>query len=167
MILDVHAELLSMSLQHTVAEEVETVRAGVLQRSLGLVDRKPEPGHDRARPRQSLGRVAAAEDDEVVGVARNVVSHSFRRQNLRKRFMQRLASNGLITTPCGVPRRLLLPPLMRRRPAPSRSSTGTLSHSLINRSTFRSTIRRAADSRRSGCGIMSKYFDRSASTTST
>src|SRR5271165_414948 len=68
MILDGHAELLSMSLQHTVAEEVETVRAGVLQRSLGLVDQKPEPGHDRARPRQSLGRVSAAEDDEVVGV---------------------------------------------------------------------------------------------------
>src|SRR5271166_93416 len=68
MILDVHAELLSMSLQHTIAEEVETVRAGVLQRSLGLVDQKPEPGHDRARPRQSLGRVSAAEDDEVVGV---------------------------------------------------------------------------------------------------
>ncbi len=75
-------------------------------------------------------------------------------------------SNGLTTPPRGVPRLLLLPPLMCRFPSPFRSSTGTCSHSLMSHSTFRSTTRRATDLRRSECGIESKYFDRSASTTS-
>ena len=48
------------------------------------------------------------------------------------------------TPPCGVPRLLPLPPLMRRVPSASRSSTGALSHILMRRRTFRSTIRRAA-----------------------
>ena len=39
-------------------------------------------------------------------------------------------------------------------------------HSLISHSTCRSMMRRATDLRRSECGITSKYFDRSASTTS-
>src|ERR1700737_2949743 len=52
-----------------------------------------------------------------------------------------LASNGLATPPCGVPRALLLPPLMRRFPSPSRSSIGAFSHSLISRSTAPSAIR--------------------------
>src|SRR5262249_23160001 len=56
-----------------------------------------------------------------------------------------LASNGLATPPCGVPRALLLPPLMRRFPSPSCSSIGALSHSLISRSTWPSTMRRATD----------------------
>ena len=38
--------------------------------------------------------------------------------------MYRLASIGLTTPPCGVPRVFSLPPLMRRFPSPSRSSTG-------------------------------------------
>ena len=59
--------------------------------------------------------------------------------------MYRLASSGLITPPCGVPCRLPLPPVMRRVPSASRSSTGALSHSLISRSTCRSTMRRATD----------------------
>src|SRR5437899_1516330 len=42
-----------------------------------------------------------------------------------------LASSGLATPPCGVPHALLLPPLMRRFPSPSRSSIGAFSHSLI------------------------------------
>src|SRR5450631_4500631 len=50
---------------------------------------------------------------------------------------------------------------MRRLPSPSRSSTGARSHSLISHSTCRSTIRRATDLRRSACGIVSKYFDKS------
>src|SRR6185312_1384815 len=76
------------------------------------------------------------------------------------------ASNGLATPPCGVPRLLPLPPLMRRLPSSSRASTGACSHSLISHSTCRSTIRRATDLSRSACGIVSKYFDRSASITS-
>jgi hypothetical protein len=75
-------------------------------------------------------------------------------------------SSGLTTPPCGVPRLLFLPPLMRRFPLPSRSSTGVRSHSLISHSTCLSTMRRATDLRRSECGIVSKYYDKSASTTS-
>src|SRR5215813_602583 len=71
-----------------------------------------------------------------------------------------LASNGLATPPCGVPRALLLPPLMRRFPSPSCSSIGALSHSLISRSTWPSTMRRATDLMSSLCGIESKYLDR-------
>lgn len=75
-------------------------------------------------------------------------------------------SNGLATPPYGVLRLSLFPPLMRRFPPLSRSSTGACSHSLISRSTFQSTMRRATDLRRSECGIVSNYFDKLASTTS-
>src|SRR4051794_7168731 len=54
---------------------------------------------------------------------------------------------------------------MRRFPSPSRSSTGARSHSLMSHSTCRSTTRRATAFSSSACGIASKYFDRSASTT--
>src|SRR5436853_6761669 len=67
-----------------------------------------------------------------------------------------LASNGLATPPCGVPLVLLLPPTMRRVPSPSFSSIGAFSHSLMSRSTCRSTILRATDLMRSQCGIESK-----------
>src|SRR6202049_3806937 len=56
-----------------------------------------------------------------------------------------LASSGLATPPCGVPRVFPLPPLMRRVPSASRSSIGALSHILMRRRTFRSTTRRATD----------------------
>src|SRR5271163_4149294 len=67
-----------------------------------------------------------------------------------------LASNGLATPPCGVPRMFPLPPLMRRVPSASRSSIGALSHILMRRRTFRSTTRRATDFISSECGIVSK-----------
>src|SRR3712207_7300723 len=41
-----------------------------------------------------------------------------------------------------------------------------LSHSLSRPNTWRSTIRAATERSSSECGIVSKYFDRSASTTS-
>src|SRR5450759_5012521 len=69
-----------------------------------------------------------------------------------------LASSGLATPPCGVPRVFPLPPLMRRVPSASRSSIGALSHILMRRRTFRSTTRRATDFISSECGIVSKYF---------
>src|SRR2546429_6884304 len=68
-----------------------------------------------------------------------------------------LASNGLATPPCGVPRALLLPPLMRRFPSPSRFSIGAFSHSLISRSTAPSAIRRATDFINSLCGIIAIF----------
>src|SRR4051794_32234295 len=54
----------------------------------------------------------------------------------------------------------------RYLPFSSSSWTGTASHILIKCSTFRSTIRRATHCISSQCGIVSKYLDRSASTTS-
>src|SRR4051812_26465452 len=80
--------------------------------------------------------------------------------------MYRFAIIGETTPPCGTPQELCLPPVNRRVPFVSVSSTGVLSQSLIRRRTSRSTIRAATDFRRSPCGIVSKYFDRSASTTS-
>src|SRR5262245_41540546 len=47
-----------------VAKEAKSFLSGILQRGLGLVEREPELGHHRLRPRQSLGRVTTAEDDE-------------------------------------------------------------------------------------------------------
>src|ERR1700739_1971899 len=61
-----------VSLQHTVAEEVEAFLSGVSQRSFRLIDRHPELGHHRLRPRQCLRRATAAEDDEVVGIGDDV-----------------------------------------------------------------------------------------------
>src|SRR4030065_1174727 len=78
------------------------------------------------------------------------------RQYFRKRFMYTLARRGLMTPPCGVPRLLFRPPVIRRFPLSSRSSTGTLSHILIRRSTSRSTILRATDCLSSRCGMVSK-----------
>src|ERR1035441_2085436 len=45
-------------------------------------------------------------------------------------------------------------------------TTGTFNHILIRCSICRSTILRATHCRSSECGIVSKYFDKSASTTS-
>src|SRR5271166_1671342 len=77
MILDVHAELLSMSLQHTVTKEIEALIPGVPHRGFRLVERQPELRHHRLRPRQGLLRAAAAEDDEVVGVRDDVSPERF------------------------------------------------------------------------------------------
>ncbi len=57
--------------------------------------------------------------------------------------MYGLASNGLITPPCGAPQRLRLPPAIRRFPFSSCSSAGVLSHLLMMFKTCRSEIRRA------------------------
>jgi hypothetical protein len=53
-----------------VAKEVEALIAGILQRGLFLIDAEPELCHHRLRPRQRLRRMTAAEDDEVVGIAK-------------------------------------------------------------------------------------------------
>ena len=71
-----------------------------------------------------------------------------------------------ITPPCGVPRRARRPLVRTNCPPSSCSDTGALSHALINARTFRSAIRRATDCIREQCGMVSKYLDKSASTTS-
>lgn len=65
-----------------------------------------------------------------------------------------------MTPPCGVPHRLgvtRLPPFL------SSSTIGARSHALINLSTLPSLTLRATCRISSPCGIVSKYFDRSAS----
>src|SRR5262249_32249997 len=54
-----------------------------------------------------------------------------------------VAISGEITPPCGVPRVAFFPPLIRRCPRSSVSSTGALSHILIRCSIFPSLMRRA------------------------
>jgi hypothetical protein len=46
--------------------------------------------------------MTAAEDDEVIGCARNASPHPVNRQCFTNRFMYRLASRGLTTPPWGV-----------------------------------------------------------------
>src|SRR6185437_3929345 len=60
-----------------VAEEVEALRARVFHRGFRLVERQPELHHYRPRPRQSLLRAGASEDDEVVGIVGGVSAESF------------------------------------------------------------------------------------------
>src|SRR5688572_22346800 len=47
---------------------VEALAPSIANRGLRLVEGEPEPGHHLPRPRQSLGRVTAAKDNEVVGI---------------------------------------------------------------------------------------------------
>src|SRR6185312_2250832 len=51
-----------------ISEEVEALVPGVPDRGLRLVEHKPQPCHHLPRPRQSLGRVSTAEDNEVIGI---------------------------------------------------------------------------------------------------
>src|SRR6202048_464625 len=66
-----------VSLQHTVAEEVEPFLPSVLQRGLAFVECQPEPRRHRLGPRQSLGRTSATEDDQVVGIRDDVCTKRF------------------------------------------------------------------------------------------
>src|SRR3972149_6406698 len=75
------------------------------------------------------------------------------------------ANSGEITPPCGVPHFERFPPLYRGRPCSSLSSTGTFSHILTRCSIAASATLRARQVINSACGIVSKYFERSASTT--
>ena len=59
-----------------------------------------------------------------------------------------------------------MPPLVRRCPRSSVSSTGAFSHILMRCSIFLSLMRRATHCISSKCGILSKYRERSASTIS-
>jgi hypothetical protein len=56
-----------MAWSKRIAKEIEAFPSGVLHRGFRLVERQPKFRHHRLRPRQSLVRVSAAEDDEIVG----------------------------------------------------------------------------------------------------
>src|ERR1700678_3506799 len=60
-----------------VAQEVEALRASIPHRGFRLVERQPELRHYRPRPRQSLLRACAAEDDEIVGVIDDMRAERF------------------------------------------------------------------------------------------
>src|SRR5208282_6811075 len=69
MILDVHAELLPMSLQHTVSQEVELALRHFTDARLLLVHRQLQLAHDLPQSLQSrFGFAPSAQDYEVVGV---------------------------------------------------------------------------------------------------
>src|SRR5271165_6632810 len=69
MILDVHAELLSMSLQHTEAQEVELSFRHFADPCLLLVHRQLQLAHDLAQALQGrFGLAPSAQDHEVVCV---------------------------------------------------------------------------------------------------
>lgn len=51
-----------------VPKKVKAFQSGILHRGFSLVERQPKLDHHRFRPRQCLLRVAAAENDEVVGI---------------------------------------------------------------------------------------------------
>src|SRR5215203_756638 len=76
-----------------------------------------------------------------------------------------LASRGETTPPWGVPLLLFLPPVIRRFPPSSLSSTGDFSHSLSKRRIFPSATLRATLCNSSAWGMVSKYCVTSASTT--
>src|SRR5206468_7399613 len=61
---------------------------------------------------------------------------------------------GVATPPCGVPRVAFFPPLHRRCPRSSVSSTGAFSHILTRCSIFPSLIRRATHVISAECGIV-------------
>src|SRR5713101_4759288 len=64
------------------------------------------------------------------------------------------ANSGDATPPCGVPRVAFFPPLIRRCPRSSVSSTGAFSHILMRCSIFPSLTRRATHRRSAECGIV-------------
>src|SRR5713101_8076317 len=64
------------------------------------------------------------------------------------------ASNGDATPPCGVPRVAFLPPLIRRFPPASVSSTGAFNHILRRCSIFPSLTRRATHAISAEWGIV-------------
>src|SRR5271166_4517507 len=69
MILDVHAELLSMSLQHTVAQEIELSLRHFADARLFLAHRELQLAHDLPQSLQSrFGFAPSAQDHEVVRV---------------------------------------------------------------------------------------------------
>src|SRR5271165_4627903 len=69
MILDVHAELLSISLQHTVSQEVELSFRHFADPCLLLIHRELQLAHDLPQSLQSrFGFAPSAQDHEVVRV---------------------------------------------------------------------------------------------------
>jgi hypothetical protein len=60
-----------------VAKEIEALPPCVLDRGLRLVQRQPEFRHRRSCPDQRLVRVAATEDNEIVGVGDDMRAKSF------------------------------------------------------------------------------------------
>src|ERR1017187_10154243 len=124
-----------MLLQHTVSEKVKAFLAGLLDAGFRLIQSEPKSGDRIPRPLQCFRRVATAQNHEVVSVVDHtslkLLSPFGDAPVLEKRFMYRFASIGLTIPPWGVPQRLFCPPIIRRFPFSSRSSTGTFNHILI------------------------------------
>src|SRR5271166_3876214 len=78
MILDVHAELLSMSLQHTVSQEIELSFRHSADARLFLAHRELQLAHDLPQALQGhFGFAPSAQDHEVVGVGHEPRAEGF------------------------------------------------------------------------------------------
>src|SRR3954451_19866592 len=71
-----------------VTQKVEPVRPRVAQPGLGPVKGQPETCHHTVRPRQGLGRVTAAENDEVVRIIDNMCVPGFASAGLAPVFQE-------------------------------------------------------------------------------
>src|SRR5262249_8839193 len=153
-----------------VTQKVKALLTRLLDARLRLIQGDSHPCYYLPRPIQCLGRFPATQNHEIIreihDMSVKLLSPFGLPPTFNSRFMYKLASIGPAPPPCGVPQWRSFPPVNRRFPFSSRSSTGACSHILIRRSTSRSTIRRATHCRSSQCGMVSKYLDRSASTTS-
>ena len=88
--------------------------------------------------------------DQAVVIAHSAHARTESRgAHAREDYQKRDDVNWLKHTCAWKDEKLRLPPVRRRFPSSSLSSTGVLSHSLISRSACRSTIRRATDRIRS------------------
>src|SRR5713101_1834676 len=153
-----------------VSQKIKPLSPCLLDAGLRLVQRESNPGHHTPRPIQCLCRAAATENHEIIGVVDHLGSEHLTPPGdppvLQKTVHVQVGEQGTDDAALWSSTGASLPPLTRGVPFSSRSSTGTFNHILIRRSMSRSTILRATHCISSECGMVSKYFDRSASTTS-
>src|SRR5215469_18056333 len=153
-----------------VPEKAKALLARLLDAGLRLIQGDPHACDHLPRPIQCLGRFTATENHEIIRVVHDMgvklLSPFGVPPTLQQTVHVHVGEQRAGHPPCGVPQWRSFPPVNRRFPFSSRSSTGAVSHILIRRSTSRSTIRWATHCRSSQCGMLSKYLDRSASTTS-
>src|SRR5215831_2370233 len=153
-----------------VTQKVKALLTRLLDARLRLIQGDSHPCYYLPRPIQRLGRFPATQNHEII---REIHDMSVKllspfglpptlQQTVHVQIGEHWAGHPTLRSPAVA----ILPPVNRRFPFSSRSSTGACSHILIRRSTSRSTIRRATHCRSSQCGMVSKYLDRSASTTS-
>src|SRR5579863_8580762 len=153
-----------------IPEKVKPLCAGLLDAGLRLVQRESNPDHHTARPIQCLCRATATENHEIIRVVDHLglknLTPSGDPPVLQKTVHVQVGEQGTDNAALWGSTGASLSSTDPRFAVLDRSSTGTFNHILIRRSRSPSTILRATHCMSSECGMVSKYFDRSASTTS-